>query len=192
MSMSGPGSAVGRGGFTRSAGAAAGRGVLLIVFALAIGILLLARALDDDGSSVEAGDSSSTAAPATSAETTPPTPAPTTPTTAALPPAHDPAQVPVLVLNGREVQGVARVNNEELLRLGYNGLPPGNTPAAVATSNVYYTDPAYQTDAINIAAALQIPPERVVPLGDTNLGVDVSAAKVVVVLGQDNLGLQPG
>ena len=38
MSMSGPGSAVGRGGFTRSAGAAAGRGVLLIVFALAIGI----------------------------------------------------------------------------------------------------------------------------------------------------------
>ena len=133
MSMSGPGSAVGRGGFTRSAGAAAGRGVLLIVFALAIGILLLARALDDDGSSVEAGDSSSTAAPATSAETTPPTPAPTTPTTAALPPAHDPAQVPVLVLNGREIQGVARANNEELLRLGYNGLPPGNTPAAVAT-----------------------------------------------------------
>ena len=192
MSMSGPRSAVGRGGFTRSAGAAAGRGVLLIVFALAIGILLLARALDDSGSSGETGGASTTAAPATSAGTTPPTPAPTTPTTAALPPAHDPAQVPVLVLNGREVQGVARANNEELLRLGYNGLPPGNTAAPVATTSVYFTDPAYQADALNVAAALQIPPDRVVPLGDTNLGVDVNTAKVVVVLGQDELGLKPG
>jgi hypothetical protein len=192
MSMSGPRSAVGRGGFTRSAGAAAGRGVLLIVFALAIGILLLARALDDGGSGVQAGSAGSTAEPATSTPTTPPTPAPTTPTTAPLPPAHDPAQVPVLVLNGRELQGVARANNEELLRLGYNGLPPGNTPAPVATSNVYYTDPAYQADALNVAAALQIPPDRVVPLGDTDLGVDVKAAKVVVVLGQDDLGLKPG
>ena len=192
MSMSGPRSAVGRGGFTRSAGAAAGRGVLLIVFALAIGILLLARALDDGDSSAQAGNASTSTAPATTGDSTPTTPAPTTPTTAALPPAHDPSQVPVLVLNGREVQGVARANNEELLRLGYNGLPPGNTPAGVATTNVYYTDPAFQADAINVAAALQIPPDRVVPLGDTNLGVDVSAAKVVVVLGQDDLGLKSG
>jgi len=192
MSMSGPRSAVGRGGFTRSAGAAAGRGVLLIVFALAIGILLLARALDDGGSTVQTGDASTSSAPATTGETTPTPPAATTPTTGALPPAHDPSQVPVLVLNGREVQGVARANNEELLRLGYNGLPPGNTPAGVATTNVYYTDPAFQADAINVAAALQIPPDRVVPLGDTNLGVDVSAAKVVVVLGQDDLGLKSG
>ena len=192
MSMSGPRSAVGRGGFTRSAGAAAGRGVLLIVFALAIGILLLARALDDGGSTAQAGDASTSSAPATTGGTAPTTPAATTPTTAALPPAHDPSQVPVLVLNGREVQGVARANNEELLRLGYNGLPPGNTPAGVATTNVYYTDPAFQADAINVAAALQIPPDRVVPLGDTNLGVDVSAAKVVVVLGQDDLGLKSG
>jgi hypothetical protein len=162
------------------------------VFALAIGILLLARALDDGGSTAQAGDASTSSAPATTSGTTPTTPAATTPTTAALPPAHDPSQVPVLVLNGREVQGVARANNEELLRLGYNGLPPGNTPAGVATTNVYYTDPAFQADAINVAAALQIPPDRVVPLGDTNLGVDVSAAKVVVVLGQDDLGLKSG
>ena len=88
MSMSGPRSAVGRGGFTRSAGAAAGRGVLLIVFALAVGILLLARALDDGDSSAQAGNASTSTAPATTGETTPATPAPTTPITAALPPAR--------------------------------------------------------------------------------------------------------
>ena len=95
MSMSGPRSAVGRGGFTRSAGAAAGRGVLLIVFALAIGILLLARALDDGGSHRPGRGRQhlerSTPRPA---GPTPTTPAATTPTTAALPPAHDPSQVP--------------------------------------------------------------------------------------------------
>src|SRR4051794_27844626 len=99
MSMSGPRSAVGRGGFTRSAGAAAGRGVLLIVFALAIGILLLARAIDGNDSKVETGATVTTSAPATTGGQGAATTAPaTTATTAALPPAHDPAQVPVLVL----------------------------------------------------------------------------------------------
>jgi hypothetical protein len=193
MSMTGQRPAVGRGGFTRSAGAAAGRGVLLIVFALAIGILLLARAIDGDGGgSVQTAGTNATAATATTVDpATQTTPVATTPTTAALPPAHDPAQVPVLVLNGREVQGVARVNNEVLLRLGYNGLPPDNTAAAVATTNVYFTDPAFQADAIKVAEALQVPADKVVALGATNLGIDLKTSKVVVVLGQDGLGV-PG
>jgi hypothetical protein len=196
MSMSGTRAAVGRGGFSRSAGAAAGRGVLLIVFALAIGILLLARAIDGDSGtrlqtgagSTAASDEAEPSAPPTS--TAPSTAAPTT-ETAAIPPAHEPAEVPVLVLNGREVQGVARANNDALLRLGYNGLAPANTASAVATTNVYFTDPAFQADALKVAEALSIPAANVVPIGSVDLGQDLKAAKVVVVLGQDGLGAKP-
>jgi hypothetical protein len=195
MSMSGTRTAVGGGGLSRSAGAAAGRGVLLIVFALAIGILLLARAIDGDngtqvdtgaGTSVVAGGAEPSAPPTSSAPST----AASTPDTAAVPAAHEPAEVPILVLNGREVQGVARANNDELLRLGYNGLAPANT-AAVATTSVYFTDPAFQGDALKVAEALQIPPENVATLGTVDLGQDLKAAKVVVVLGQDGLGAKP-
>jgi hypothetical protein len=192
MSMPGSRTAASRGGFTRSAGAAAGRGVLLIVFALALGVLLLAKALDGGGTS-EASSASTTVAPVTSEvppSSTPPgseAPAPAT----TLPPAHQAADVPVLVLNGREVQGVARANNDALLRLGYNGLPPGNTAQAVAATTVYFTDPAYQADAVAVAQALTIPADKVAPLGSVNLGEDLKNAKVVVVLGQDGLGAKP-
>jgi hypothetical protein len=195
MSMSGTRTAVGRGGFSRSAGAAAGRGVLLIVFALAIGILLLARAIDgDNGTRVDAGSGSSAGSDQAEPSAPPTSSAPSTaaaPQTTAVPPSHEPAEVPVLVLNGREIQGVARANNDALLRLGYNGLAPANTAAAVATTNVYFTDPAFQGDALKVAEALQIPPENVVPLGTVDLGQDLKAAKVVVVLGQDGLGAKP-
>lgn len=196
MSMLGQRTAVPRGGgFTRSAGAAAGRGVLLIVFALALGILLLARAIDGTSTKVSSGPSTSrTATSTTVAAAAPSAPgsqtAPTAPATT-LPPAHEAAQVAVLVLNGREVQGVARANNDVLLRMNYNGLAPSNTPAAVAATSVYFTDPAFQADAAKVAEALTIPADRVAPLGATNLNVDLKAAKVVVVLGQDGLGVKP-
>jgi hypothetical protein len=192
MSMSGSRTAAPRGGFTRSAGAAAGRGVLLIVFALALGILLLAKALDGGGGTTASSATSTTAAPVTSAPpaSTPAGSEPAAPSTT-LPPAHQPADVPVLVLNGREVQGVARANNDALLRLGYNGLPPGNTAQAVAATTVYFTDPAYQADALAVAQALTIPADKVAPLGSVNLGEDLKNAKVVVVLGQDGLGAKP-
>jgi hypothetical protein len=196
MSMSGTRTAVGRGGFTRNAGAAAGRGVLLIVFALAIGILLLARAIDgDDGTQVEAGARGSAASDQAEPSAPPTSSAPSTaapaPETSAVPAAHEPAEVPVLVLNGREIQGVARANNDALLRLGYNGLAPANTSAAVATTAVYFTDPTFQGDALKVAEALSIPAGNVAALGSVDLGQDLKAAKVVVVLGQDGLGAKP-
>ena len=91
----------------------------------------------------------------------------------------------------REIQGVARANNDALLRLGYNGLAPANTASAVATTNVYFTDPAFQGDALKVAEALTIPPENVVAIGSVDLGQDLKGAKVVVVLGQDGLGAKP-
>jgi hypothetical protein len=194
MSMLGQRTAVPRGGFTRSAGAAAGRGVLLIVFALALGILLLARAIDGTNTKASTSPPTGRVATPTTAAAAPAAPSgPTAATNPAttLPPAHEPAQVAVLVLNGREVQGVARANNDVLLRVGYNGLAPGNTSAAVAATSVYFTDPAFQADAAKVAEALTIPADKVVALGPTNLNVDLKAAKVVVLLGQDGLGAKP-
>lgn len=191
MSMLGQRTAVPRGSFTRSAGAAAGRGVLLIVFALALGILLLARAIDGPTSRVSTGTTTGTASPQTTAAPAPTGTAPATTAPAApVQPAHNPADVPVLVLNGREVQGVARANNDVLLRLSYNGLPPSNTPGAVPTTAVYFTDPAFQADAGKVAEALTIPADKVAAL-PAGFGVDVKTAKVVVVLGQDGLGAKP-
>ena len=115
------------GRLARSTGFAAAGGVLLIVFALAIGILLLARALDDDGSSVEAGASSKTTTSASrEPRTTPPPsrrprPRPRRRRSRRPTPA---GQVPVLVLNGRAVQGAAGANKEALLAQGYNALAP--------------------------------------------------------------------
>jgi hypothetical protein len=76
--------------------------------------------------------------------------------------------------------------------LVYFGLPPGNTAAAVAATNVFFTDPTFHADEIMVADAMQVTQDKVVELGATNLGVDLKTAKVVVVLGQDDLGVKPG
>jgi hypothetical protein len=177
------------GGFARSAGAAAGRGALLVVFALAIGVLLLARALGDDGpTQVGAGDGTATTAAADVATTVPPTET-TAPPATAPPVTHPAAQVKVLVLNGRALQGIAGSNNEVLLTQNFNTLSPDNTPAPVPRTTVTYVDPAYAPDAAAIAGVLGIPPENVVQADTgTELGLDTKGANVVVVLGTDNVG----
>lgn len=189
MSIPRPTSAVNGGGFARSAGAAAGRGVLLVVFALAVGVLLLARALDDDGgTNVEAGAGTETTLAADTATTAPPAET-TAPPPTAPPVTHPPAQVKVLVLNGRAIQGIAGSNNEVLLTQNFNALPPDNTPSPVPATRVTYVDPAYQPDAAAVAAILGIPPEAVVQADSgTELSMDTKGANVVVVLGTDNVG----
>src|SRR5690606_17084041 len=190
MSIPRPTSAANGGGFARSAGAAAGRGVLLVVLALAIGVLLLARALDDgDETAVEAGSGAATTAPADDASTTAPPTETTAPPATAPPVTHPPAQVKVLVLNGRAVQGIAGANNDVLLTQNFNTLSPDNAPSPVAATMVTYVDPAYAPDAASVAAVLGIPPEHVAQADTaTELGVDTKGANVVVVLGTDNVG----
>ncbi|MPY96238.1 MAG: hypothetical protein GEV08_25195, partial [Acidimicrobiia bacterium] len=144
------------------------------MFALAIGVLLLARALDDggDGARVDAGPGAETSTPAETA-TSPPPAETTAPPQTAPPVTHPPAQVKVLVLNGRAIQGIAGANNEVLLTQNFNTLSPDNTPSPVAPTTVTYVDPAYAPDATSIAGILGIPPESAV-LADTatELGVD--------------------
>ncbi|HEX4979522.1 MAG TPA: hypothetical protein VFV35_05610, partial [Acidimicrobiales bacterium] len=102
------------GSFGRSAGAAMGRGVLLLAVALVIGIVLLnatedqppgtgvsAGARTDDGSG---GDGNG--APPGATTTAPPT---------TLPPARNPAEVKVLVANASTVRGAAGGARTKLL-----------------------------------------------------------------------------
>ena len=193
MSMSGPRSAVGRGGFTRSAGAAAGRGVLLIVFALAIGILLLARALDDDGSSVEAGDVQLDALRRRPGRDHAAHAGADHPDHrgAAAGPRPGPGARP----RAERARGAGRGPGQQrgaaaarLQRAAARQHARRGRHHRTSTTPTPRTRPTPSTSRPRCRSR----PDRVVPLGDTNLGVDVSAAKVVVVLGQDDLGLQPG
>lgn len=176
-------------GFARSAGGAVGRSMLLIVFALAIGILLLVKGVDNGGTKVAAnGGTDVSKAESTEVTKGKVTTTVTAPTTT-IPPKSDPAQVRVLVLNARGVSGIAAVNNSALIRLAYNALTPDNLATAPIT-NVYFVDPKNQGDALGVAEALSIPAQNVIPLGSVVLGVELKSAQVVVVLGTDGLGIQ--
>ncbi|MDH4148471.1 MAG: LytR C-terminal domain-containing protein [Acidimicrobiia bacterium] len=197
MNMAGSRAEARTGGFTRSAGAAAGRGVLLIVFALAIGVLLLSQALDDSpgstsgsaaGSSADESTADSVAAPPSSTVSTTVTAAAPAPTV----PAHAPAEVTTLVLNGRSVSGVAGRNSDALAEAGYNTLTASNLPDQAATV-VYYSAAEYEADAALIAEALGIPAAQTQLLEDpaslNSQSESAAEANVIVVLGTDGGGI---
>jgi hypothetical protein len=183
-----------RSGTSQAPGFAVGRGLLLVLLAVAIGVLLLARAVDP-GASSEVSTGSGTGATTATGGDAAGNGAPTattdgpTPSVATIPPAKSPAEVTVIVANGRAVQGAAAANKEELLAKGFNALTPLDHPL-VATTSVYFQD-GYQADALNIAQALGIDVSAAVPMPETPLPVDTGDAMVVVVLGTDGQGLKP-
>lgn len=171
------------GSFGRSAGAAMGRGIVLLAIALVIGIVLL-NATDDQppGTDLATGsrsggssDDGDTSAPATTS-TAPPT------TTAA---ARNPAEVKVLVANASTVRGAAGGARTKLLEAKYNVLSPIDSPTKGAESAVYFTA-EYQADATAVAAALGIPATLVKPLPTPAPVPDLKTANVLVLLGTDH------
>jgi hypothetical protein len=173
--------------------AAAGRGLLLVLLAVAIGVLLLARAVDRDDDPVIAGaprttlpaeDGGTDAAPADQTQAT--APAVTT-----IPTAHaNPGDVIVLVANGRAVQGAAAANRDHLLAQGYNVLAPTDHPNTPQT-NVFFESVEWQADALAVAQTLEISAGSVVSFPAEPFPIDIKSAKVVVVLGTDGQGQRP-
>lgn len=170
------------GSFGRSAGAAMGRGILLLAVALVIGIVLL-NATDDQppGTEVAAessGDDNGDAndATGTTTSTAPP---------ATLPAARNPAEVKVLVANASDVRGAAGGARTKLLQAKYNVLSPTDAPTKGTQSAVYFTA-EYQADATAVAAALEIPAALVKPLPTPAPVPDLKTANVLVVLGSDH------
>lgn len=181
-----------RGGNTQAQGFAAGRGLLLVLAAVALGVVILAKAVDSDaGPKAAASPKTTTTAEAGGKD--PATPATDAPTTTAptptIPPAHPAGEVPVLVANGRGVQGAAAANRDALLAKGYNTLAPSDHPPTQATT-VYFADVNWQADAVAIAQAINVT-NTPVPFPANPLPIDIKSAKVVVVLGTDGQGLKP-
>ncbi|MEZ5229594.1 MAG: hypothetical protein R2710_23905 [Acidimicrobiales bacterium] len=137
------------GGFSRSAGTNAARGVLVIIAAVAVGLLLMFRGIGDSSNDTAAdatpaadggGDTSDAAAAGDTSTTVPTgdTVVESTTTTVSAPP-RDPSEVKVLVLNGTDatsrVAGVAGAGTDLLKPSNYITLEPKdadiNGPSAV-------------------------------------------------------------
>ncbi len=190
------------GGFGRSAGANAARGIMVIVAAVIVGILLMNRGLDGNGSSdgtaaAVSGDQDATdATDDTTVDATTPTtddsPAAGADTTVAgavpLPAPRDPSQVAVLVLNGADgAQGVAGRGTDVLKSQNYITKDPKN--ADVNGPSVVLFQPGYESEAIAVATAFGVDPAAVVQPFDpaTSPVADTQGANVIVRIGNDGV-----
>lgn len=164
--------------FAKSAGAAASRGLLLLVVAAVIGLVLY-RSVEDvpPGTDVSATPRRTT----TTAETNEDGEV-VAPTTV---PLRQPKDVKVLVANGAGISGLGGVVSERLRAPhGYNVLSPVNAPAKVQTTTLYYT-PGFDREAAEIAKVLGLPPTAVKPMPAQAPVPDTRGANVVVVAGPE-------
>ncbi len=171
------------GSFAKSAGGAAGRGILLIAVAVLVGVLILRNGFDSGGGSSSPPTTSAGGA-VTSVSTNTTAAGGSTESTAATTPSTRPAnQVKVFVANGAGIQGAAGKAVETLTPLGYVAVA-GNSPNRVQTTTVYYTE-GYQAEAQGVAAALGAPAASVQPMPTPPPIADIQGAQVLVVLGPD-------
>ena len=168
------------GSFGRSAGGAMARGIALIVAAVLLGVILL-RATDSPEPFANIDTEASDDGGEGTTVTTDPTAPTTTPTTVT--PAHNPAEVTVLVANGAGIPGLASRISEQLNGSNYVVADPTDTKAPADESAVFFT-PGYEADAAAIAALLS-PPPKVAPLPDPPPVDDMESAHVLVVAAAD-------
>lgn len=159
------------------------RGLIVLVVAVAIGLLLLLKAGDSGGTKKVSTGSVGSKTTVDVTTTTTKSGGSTT-TTGASSSSHTPAEVKVLVLNGSGKAGVAKSASTQIGTKGYTMGTPGNAAANVATTSVYYAA-GYQADADAIAALLGKDSSIVVAKPATALGPGADTANVVVVLGAD-------
>ncbi len=184
------------GGFGKSAGVNAARGVAVVAIAVLVGVLLMAKGLNKtDSVAAISGDSTTTTTtvqadeavetssvaadqqPETSEETVPA--APTEP--------RAPAEVKVLVLNGSGgIAGVAGRGSAKLQESGYAVATPDDARAPGPTV-ILYTE-GFELDAQAVAAVFGVPVETVAPFDPANSPIeDTQAANVIVRIGNDQL-----
>jgi hypothetical protein len=156
----------------------------LVVAALVFGALWVLTSLGDDDTEVAAtttteaspsSTSTSTSVPSSTTTTTPSTTtsAPSTTTTVTV---RAPADIRVLVLNAKGVQGLAAGVTEELGALGYQMLEPDNHPS-LDRSRVWYRE-GFGAEALDLSASF---PDALVEFSP-DVGVEWDA-DIVVVLG---------
>jgi len=152
-----------------------GRGAVLLVVAVLLGVVLLNAADDAPPDTVAAGRSDDTPS-----ETTPVTDVTTTVVT--LPP-RAPADVKVIAANGTDTKGVARKATDQLKDAGYNVLSPTDATKATASSVYFVGD--FQREAEAVATNLGLPPTSVQPFPTPAPLPDARGATVIVVVGPE-------
>lgn len=196
------------GGFGRSAGANAARGVGVIVAAVLLGILLMSQGL---GESVEAASDDDTTSESTDTDATTDGDAAATEATEttddgvatdaagddaaadeavveAPAVARPPAEVTVLVLNGTNgLQGVAGRGSAVAENAGYLTADPKNADVD-GPSVILYTE-GYEADAIALAGVYQVDPALTVQAFDpANSPIaDTQGANVIIRVGNDGV-----
>ncbi|MBU97893.1 MAG: hypothetical protein CL429_02245 [Acidimicrobiaceae bacterium] len=100
---------------------------------------------------------------------------------------HPPAEVRVLVANGTEVTGAAGATLDTLVASeGYNGVQAvnDNSEEAIAITYVYYSQ-GYELDALNVALIINAKSESVLPIPLELPIDDLLDANVLVHVGAD-------
>lgn len=191
-----------------SGGGSAGRAILLVVAAIAVGAFLLARGFDgadettastDNGAGetstdAEGGEDAEDPEAVESTTTT------TTTTTTTAPPVvtHPPGEVKVAVANGTGDRGRAGRTAGTLNASGYVTAAKNTQQDRVGESVIYYR-PGYGDDAKAVASALGAPPDRLTPAPATIMTLirnpetpqDLETFNIFVVIGTDNAILDP-
>lgn len=161
---------------------AAGRGVVLVVFALIVGLVLLWKGPVNDRRVLTDPSTASTIKDDVAVTVTPQTTASTVPVPVTQVP---PAQLTIAVANGSGKGGVAGSLVKALSPAGYTQAKSTNATSTVAASVIYF-DAGYEADAKAVATAAKLSPVIVkarpasVPLAAAD-----QTAKVLVILGQD-------
>ena len=196
-----------------SGGGSAGRAIVLVIVAVALGALLLARGFDgaDDTSASSNGDNAEKESPdpgdngdngdngdeppvGEQSSTT------TTSTTTTVPPVvtHLPGEVKVAVANGTGERGRASRTAGVLNAGGYVTAPKNTEQDRVSESVIYYR-PGYGDDAKAVASALGAPADLLTPAPSTIMTLirnpetppDLENFNIFVVVGNDNVILDP-
>ena len=197
--------AAGDGSFGRSAGGAVGRGVVLVLIAVAIGAFLLRSGFDDTpgGTQTAAGDNGAVEAQNPEDEEGNGDPAgggdgngdpadPATETTAPPPlPTREPSQVKVASVNGTGTAGLAGRTAD---LLGVHGYVTGAKNAAsvpMAVSVIYYRA-GFSEDAKAVATHLRAPADIIAPAPEDVLGLiansdEVADFNIFVIVGADEV-----
>lgn len=193
-----------------SGGGSAGRAIVLVIVAVALGALLLARGFDgaDDTSASSNGDDTEKEIsdpgdkgdngdePAVDAQAT----STTTTTTTTVPPVvtHLPGEVKVAVANGTGERGRASRTAGVLNAGGYVTASKNTEQDRVSESVIYYR-PGYGDDAKAVASALGAPADILTPAPSTIMTLirnpetpqDLETFNIFVVVGTDNVILDP-
>lgn len=181
------------------------KGALLVLLAVLIGVVVLARGLDSPDMTTTAtgetsnGDATSappapttTEAPAATTtlvvSTTETTTPPTTTTTQPPPVAHSRSEVRVLVANSTDVCGAAGYQTNLLSAAGYVTKQAVNTKSEVQLDgSIAYYEPDYSADAQVIASEIGLALVNLAPMPSDLPVEDLQDAHVLVVIGNDSL-----